>query len=121
MGLLRARFAFIAIIMVFVATASAKAADTPASGDSFSTLTDALMRKGSPGTLTALAAEMFGLPYRDYPEKYAVAGKTGGTVRVIEVVPGDTRGDIFFSEQTAAEIITARTTFDGTFITGLQR
>ena len=84
-------------------------------------LTDTLTRSGSAGTLTAPAAEMFGLPYRDYSEKYMAVTKPDGTLRMIEVVPDETGTHIFFSHRTTAEMITVRSGADGEFVTGLQR
>jgi hypothetical protein len=102
-------------------SAVARSADEIAPDNQLVALTDTLGRAGSTGTLTAPAAEMFGLPYRDYSEKYVAITKPDGTLRMIEVVSDHADTHIFFSQRTGAEMITVRSDADGEFVTGLQR
>jgi hypothetical protein len=100
---------------------AARAAPEIAPDDQLGMLTDTLGRAGSAGTLSAPAAEMFGLPYRDYSEKYVTIAKPDGTLRMIEIVSDHADTHIFFSQRTGAEMITVRSDADGEFVTGLQR
>lgn len=121
MGLQHAVFAVTGLVAAVGISAIGYATDIGTSDDPMVRLADVLLHTGLPGTLTAEAAENFGLEYRDYPEKYVEIKRPDGTHRVIEVVTDKTVAHIFFSQQTGAEIITVRSGPSGEFVTGLQR
>jgi hypothetical protein len=121
MGLPDVVFVVTGLLATVSLSAMATTADAVVSEDQLVRLTDRLLHAGLPGTLTAAAAEKFGLEYQDYPEKYVEISKPDGTHRIIEVVPGPTGAQIFFSQRTGAEIITVRSDPSGEFIVGLQR
>ena len=97
------------------------AAAVPASGDEVETLISTVTQIGHLGTLTAPAAENFGLEPRDYPEKFLELGKPDGTLRSVELVSDNADTYIFLTQRTAADTITVRSGASGQFIVGLHR
>jgi hypothetical protein len=104
-----------------IGNAAGNAAAIPASDDEVGILTNSVTQIGLLGTLTAPAAEKFGLEPRDYPEKYLEVGKSDGTLRSVELVSDNAGTYIFLSQRTAADTITVRSGASGQFVIGLHR
>jgi hypothetical protein len=121
MGIRHSILAFIGFMTAVTFSGAARAADLPSSDDQMARLADTLSHVGASATLTASAAEKFGLGNQNYPEKFVEISKSDGTLRTIEVVSDGEKNHIFFSEKTRAELITVHSASDGEFIMGFQR
>jgi hypothetical protein len=121
MGTRHSILALIGFITAVTLSGAARAADLVSSDDQMARLADTLSHVGASATLTASAAEKFGLGNQDYPEKFVEISKSDGTLRTIEVVSDGEGNHIFFSEKTRAELITVHSGSAGEFIMGFQR
>jgi hypothetical protein len=121
MGYRRIALACMGAALLLGVSAPGSAAGVPTSDDEFETVMIAVTSAGFSGTLSAPAAEKFGLQSRDYPETYVETGKASDTRRSVELVSDAGGMHIFFSQSTRVETITARSGPEGEFILGLQR
>lgn len=112
------------VALVFILAGAASASVAQADGldeEWFGTLKERLMQTGRPGTLTAPAAEQFGLDSRAYSERFIDIGEPDGSRRSIELVSDADEIHFFFSQRTGAQSITIRSDGEGRFMTGFER